>query len=130
MRTLIIVKPDWAENQILLNELFYLIRQYELTIVFSKKILMDQNFWKNFYSSHSCTSYFDEMIKWMSNSPSIFLIIEGENAVNLVRWQIIGRNGNGIRGKYQINELKNVAHASDSENSANKEIEQVKILFK
>lgn len=83
---------------------------------------MSRDFWMEFYIQHTGSSYFSELIQWMSSSPSLFLVVDGPDALSLVRWQIIGRNGLGLRGKHQISELMNVAHASDSEKSAAREI--------
>jgi nucleoside-diphosphate kinase len=122
LETLIVVKPDWAENADFLAELNGLIKEHKLTIIFSKKATLKEDFWKEFYVGHIGTDYFDDMIIWLSSSPSIFLVVGGEKALELVRWQIIGRKGSGLRGKYQKSELKNVAHASDSDGSAIREI--------
>ena len=125
MRTLIVIKPDWVENCDLLSELYGLIKEYDLNIIFSKKISLKEDFWREFYIDHLGTSYFEEMVRWMSSSQSFFLIIDGERAIDLVRCKVIGRNGFGLRGKYQVSELRNVAHASDSEESATREINLV-----
>ena len=124
------MKPEWVENNILLSELFRLIKTHQLNIIFFQKAFLKNDFWKEFYMDHVGANYFEEMIQWMSSSPSIFFIVDGDKAVDLVRWQIIGRNGSGLRGKYQVSELKNVAHASDSEKSAIREIQLVYRLLK
>ncbi len=123
MSTLIVVKPDWAINDLVLSEIDELICRYGLRVVFSQRLQMSSDFWMKFYSGHIGSDYFDEMIRWMSSAPSFFLVVEGKDVLNLVRWQIIGRNGTGLRGKYQLSELKNVAHASDSEDAAAREID-------
>jgi len=125
LRTLIIVKPDWAKNDDLISELFCLIKWHGLVVLFSKGAILERTFWSEFYADHVRTSYFEEMVQWMSSSSSLFVVVEGERAVGLVRWKIVGRNGSGLRAKYQVSELKNVAHASDSESSAIREIELV-----
>jgi nucleoside-diphosphate kinase len=122
LRTLIIVKPDWAMNHMILSELNELIHVYGLNVVSSQSLQMSSDFWTKFYSGHIGANYFNEMIKWMSSSPSLFLVVGGKNVLNLVRWHIVGRNGTGLRGKYQHSELKNFAHASDSEEAAKREI--------
>lgn len=129
MKTLIIVKPDWVDNRSLLSEIFNFIKENDLQIVLSERFTLKEDFWRKFYVDHSGTFYFEEMIKWMSSLPSLFLIIEGDKAVDLVRQKVVGVNGSGLRLKYQISELKNVVHASDSEDSAKQELDLVNGAF-
>jgi nucleoside-diphosphate kinase len=129
LKTLLIVKPDWVDNRELISELFYLIKENSLSIIHFRRFSFDEIFWKEFYKKHLQTSFFNKLIQYMSSAPSLIIIIEGERAVDIVRWQIIGRKGSGLRGKYQIDELRNVAHASDSEENAGTEIGLVTGIF-
>lgn len=122
LKTLLIIKPDWVENLDLLSELYNLLQQYNFHIIYSKTITKDKFFWEKFYIHKLGSRYYNEMVEWMSSSPSIFIVIEGDNVIDIVRNIIIGRNGSGLRGKYQISDVKNVAHTSDSETTATTEI--------
>ena len=118
MKTLIIVKPDWVENSGFINELLGSIEDHGLKIILIKKFSPGELFLREFYKKHVATFFFEELIHYMSSAPLLFLIVEGVGSVDIVRWQIIGRRGSGLRGKYQTSELRNVAHASDSEETA------------
>ncbi len=122
METLIIVKPDWVEDSGFVNELLGSIEDHGLKIILFKKFSPSELFLREFYKKHVATFFLEELIHYMSSTPLLFLIVEGVGSVDIVRWQIIGRKGSGLRGKYQISELRNVAHASDSEETAKIEL--------
>ncbi len=122
---MIIVKPDWVENTVFVDELLVLIKKHGLHIVLFKKFSPSEDFWRKFYMKYTTAFFFEELIHYMSSAPLLLLIVEGVEAIDIVRWQIIGRRGSGLRGKYQINELRNVAHASDSEETARAELQLV-----
>lgn len=58
----------------------------------------------------------------MSSRTIIIYIIDGEDVINKCRINIVGRDMTGIRGKYKVNGIRNLAHTSDSECSYFREI--------
>ena len=122
MKTLVIIKPDWTENIEFLHEFMDLVKKNGLHIVSIKKLFLGESFWKDFYIKYAGYHFFEILIEYMSSRPSIFIIIEGKDSVDLVRWKIVGRMNSGLRSKYKIDELRNVAHASDSLEAASTEI--------
>ncbi len=77
--------------------------------------------------AHEDRPYFDRLISYITRSPLVALVLEGEDAINRVR-EINGNTnpaeaGEGtIRKLYGIDNSLNSVHASDSLDSAEREI--------
>jgi len=120
-KTLVIVKPDGLTKNIvgLIIEQIY---QHGLLVTDSAKMQLSRDIVKELYSDIKHEKYFTKVIEWVSSAPVLVLIVEGPNAINITKQQIIGKYPNGLRGLFSENLIKNIAHASDSTISAEKEI--------
>lgn len=127
-QTLIIVKPDGVAKG-LVGQILRTVESNGLTIVDSTRLHLDRSWVENLYGSERDQPYFMEVVEWVSSAPVLFLKVQGEQAVDKVKWQIIGRYPDGIRGRYSENWIKNVAHAPDSVQSAEQELEQASHFF-
>ena len=73
--------------------------------------------------------FFPEILNFMQACPVIALALEGENAIARVR-ELLGPTdstvaGKGtIRGDFGVDTMRNVCHASDSEESASNELKR------
>ena len=122
MRTLLIVKPGWKRYPGLLFGIGAFIRVKNLDICLEHTTIACRKFWEEFYQSHSKAPYFEEMINYLTSSKYIFMILDGDLVVKSVRERVIEiRARYGKKGK----DTKNVLHASDSEENAQKEIDLV-----
>ncbi len=67
--------------------------------------------------------YFPELVRFISSSPVHIFLVDGYDAVNIVR-QIIGKRvpASGIRAKWAENIMKNVAHGPHNPERAKREI--------
>jgi len=79
------------------------------------------------YEEHRGKPFFEEIISYITEDRLCALVIEGENAVELIR----KINGNkdllkvelgSIRGKYGCKKARNLVHASDSVEHAKRQI--------
>lgn len=127
-QTLIIVKPDGIANG-LVGKIIHAVESNGLTICESTRLHLDHSWVENFYGSERDQVYFMEVVEWVSSAPVLLLKVQGEQAVDKVKWQIIGRYPDGIRGRYSENWIKNVAHAPDSIQTAKRELEQASSFF-
>lgn len=120
-KTLVIVKPDGLTKNIvgLIVEQIY---QRGLLITDSARMQLSEGMVKELYSDIKHEEYFTKVVKWISSAPVLVLIVEGPNAINIMKQQIIGKYPNGLRGLFSENSIKNIAHASESTISAEKEI--------
>ncbi|MFL0267729.1 nucleoside-diphosphate kinase [Candidatus Clostridium radicumherbarum] len=125
-RTLILVKPDGVERK-LLGEIISHYERKGLNIIALELILADTETAKRHYEEHVGKPYFEELIKYITENKLCALVVEGENAVEIVR-KINGDKDplksdlGSIRGKFSIEKTRNLVHASDSAQSAKREI--------
>jgi nucleoside-diphosphate kinase len=125
-RTLILVKPDGVERK-LLGEIISHYERKGLNIIALELIVADSETAKRHYEEHAEKPYFDELIKYITENKLCALVVEGENAVEIVR-KINGDKDplksdlGSIRGKFSIEKTRNLVHASDSAQSAKREI--------
>lgn len=121
MKTFLMIKPDGYSEESIRFEFFSLIFKFGLKILYCVPQRFPQTFFEEFYYEHSGQHYYEEMILWLSLNQLMPIILEGNNAIQVARNEIVGRNNTGLRGKYNKNGLKNLAHASDSEESFKRE---------
>lgn len=127
-QTLVIVKPDGIEKG-LIGQILREIEANALVIVESVRLHLDRTWVEELYGSERDQVYFEEVVQWVSSSRVLLLRVQGQMAVEKIKWEIIGRYPNGIRGLYSENWIKNVAHAPDSIQSAQNELQHASQLF-
>ncbi|NPA97803.1 MAG: nucleoside-diphosphate kinase, partial [Crenarchaeota archaeon] len=76
---------------------------------------------------HKGKPFFESLIKFMTSGPIIAMVLEGDKAISVVRLMIGPTDGREappgtIRGDYALSKQENVVHASDSPESAEREI--------
>ncbi len=128
-QTLIIVKPDGLVKG-LLGLILRRIEEHNLTVVDSIRTKLSRNWVEKFYAGEEHEVYFEEVVRWVSSAPVLLLKVQGNNTVDTVKQNIIGRYPSGIRGQHSENWIKNVAHASDSIESAERELKLAEFIFK
>lgn len=128
-RTLVIIKPD-AVVRGLVGQIIQRLEQKGLKIVASKMLKVDEELAREHYSEHKNKSFFEPLINYITSSPSLFMVIEGKEAIKVTR-KLLGdtdpkeASPGTIRGDLGLGKGKaihNVIHASDSIESAEKEI--------
>ena len=130
-QTLIIIKPDAFERKltgIILSRFEnkgFLIKELKSYFFTKEKA-------EEFYSDHKNKPFFSELVSFISSSTVAVCILEGENAINIVR-QMIGSTRSfeahpgTIRGDYGLGITNNIIHASDSYESF---IKESQVIFK
>ena len=127
-RTLILIKPD-AINRGLAGEIISRFEKKGLKIVGMKMMKMSEEKAREHYSHHVGKPFYPDLEKFMTSMPIIALVVEGRNAVDVVRRIVGSTNGReaepgSIRGDYSMSVSKNLIHASDSKENAEKEIKR------
>lgn len=120
------IKPDSANRNIVGK----ILSEYEkrgLEILELKKIVTTREKMLSHYDEHKHTPTFNDLIDVMSDKPAIIMLIRGHDAINRVRningaTDPIKANPNTIRAKYGASYRYNCIHASDSLESAKREI--------
>ncbi|PYC77070.1 nucleoside-diphosphate kinase [Streptomyces tateyamensis] len=130
-RTLVLLKPD-AVRRGLAGEIISRIERkagWQLAAVELRTF--DRATLEQHYGEHVGKPFYEPLLTFMGEGPSIALIVEGENVIPGVR-ALAGATdpleaGPGtIRGDYATITRENLIHASDSPESAEREI---KIFF-
>ena len=127
-QTLIIVKPDGIAKG-LVGQILRSLQEYNLRVIDQARVQLEQGWVESLYDGERDEIYFTEVVEWVSSAPVLILKVEGDEAVNTVKRQIIGHYPDGIRGQHSENWIRNVAHAPDSVDSALRELELVEPIF-
>jgi nucleoside-diphosphate kinase len=121
-RTLIIVKPDGVQRG-LVAEILGRFERRGLKIVGLKMIQIDRPLAEEHYAVHREKSFFGELIAYITLSPVVVAVLEGPNAIEVVR-AMIGKTrpheaaSGTIRGDLALMGLRNLVHASDAPETA------------
>lgn len=125
-KTLVIIKPDGVKRG-LVGEIIKRYEQKQLVIKSIKIVNADYTLLREHYYEHIGKSYFNELLNYMMSGPLIAIIWEGENAIKLARYingdtNIEKAMPGTIRGDFASNTTYNLVHASDSTESAEREL--------
>jgi nucleoside-diphosphate kinase len=125
-KTLIILKPDCVQKQ-LIGKVISRFEEAGFKITASKVAQLDAPILREHYAHVADKPFFPEIEAFMSECPVLFLILEGDDAVNRVR-ELLGPTNSKeaapgtIRGDLGTDMMRNIAHASDSVETAAAEI--------
>ena len=125
--TLSLIKPDAVERN-LIGKIIQVFEENGLVVEKMKKIHVDMDFAKKFYSVHSEKPFFDDLCSYISSGPLVAMVLKGYNAVQKNR-ELMGATNpkdakdGTIRKKYGISIDKNSVHGSDSVENAKVEID-------
>ena len=125
-RTLSIVKPDGVTKN-LIGEVLGRFEKKGLKIIAIKMVKLSKAEAEGFYAIHRGKPFFTSLTEFMSSGPCVPMVIEGKDAISRVR-EIMGATDPAkaamgtIRKDFALNIERNIAHGSDSPESASFEI--------
>ena len=127
-RTLILIKPDAIQR----GSVGRIIDRFErkgLKIAAMKMLKMDKATAKEHYAHLVEKPFYPDLEKLMTEHPILAMIIEGKEAVEVVRLILGPTNATKapagtVRGDFSNSTSRNVIHASDSKETAEKEIKR------
>jgi nucleoside-diphosphate kinase len=126
-RTLILVKPDAFERG-LTGEIIARFERKGLRIAALRQLTPDEEIANRHYDEHTDKPFFGELVEFITGGPLVAMVLEGTEAVTAAR-QIIGATNpleaspGSIRGDFATEVTFNLVHGSDSDESAEREIE-------
>ena len=125
-RTLAILKPD-ALRRGLVGDILSRIERKGMRIVGMKLIQIDRALAERHYAEHKGKPFYESLVSFMTGEPSIVMVVEGQDAVPLLRLVMGATNPlqatpGSIRGDYAYNMTYNLIHGSDSPETAKREI--------
>ncbi|MCS6936882.1 MAG: nucleoside-diphosphate kinase [Candidatus Bipolaricaulota bacterium] len=125
-RTFVMLKPDAVERR-LMGELIRRIEQKNLNIIALKMMRIERKLAETHYGEHREKPFFRELVDFVTSGPIVAMIVEGPNAISVVRAMMGATNPfnaapGTIRGDFGLDLTKNLIHGSDSPESAKREI--------
>ena len=125
-RTFVMLKPD-AVQRGLIGEIISRIERKGLKIAAMKLIQVDRGLAERHYDVHREKPFFTELVEFVTSSPVVVMVVEGREAVRVVR-RLMGATDpleaapGTIRGDLGLDITKNLIHGSDSPETARREI--------
>ena len=125
-RTLVLIKPD-ALRRGLLGEIVGRFERKGLTIESLVVRGMDAQLADAHYAEHVDKAFYPPLKDFMTGGPLAALILSGDSAIEVVRALVGATDGRKaaagtIRGDLSLSNRENLVHASDSPDSAKREI--------
>lgn len=126
-RTLVLVKPD-AVRRGLVGEVLRRFERKGLRIAAMDLRTVDAGTADSHYAEHVGKDWYPPLRAFITSGPLVAMVLEGDAAVSVVR----GINGatdgreaepGTVRGDFSLSNRENLVHASDSPESAAREIE-------
>ncbi|NCB95565.1 MAG: nucleoside-diphosphate kinase [Negativicutes bacterium] len=124
--TLVLIKPDGVRRQ-LTGEILNRYERKGLVIKALKLIDVPRELAEEHYAEHQEKPFFGELVDFITSGPVVAFVLAGKDAVVNVRnlngaTNPLDATPGSIRGDYALTMDSNVVHASDSPESASREI--------
>ena len=125
-RSLVLIKPD-AVRRGLVGEILARFERKGLRIDAMVSRTMDGDFADQHYAEHVDKPFYPPLKAFMTGGPLVALVLSGDQAIDVVRAMIGSTDGRKaaagtIRGDFSLSNRENLVHASDSPDSAKREI--------
>lgn len=125
-RTLVLIKPD-AVRRGLVGEIIGRFERKGLTIDAMVLRTMDAALADQHYAEHVEKDFYPPLKEFMTSGPLVAMVLSGDQAIEVVRNLTGATDGRKaaagtIRGDLALSNRENLVHASDSPESAKREI--------
>lgn len=125
-RSLVLIKPD-AVQRGLIGEIISRLERRGLLIVAARFVQVDNILAEKHYAAHVGKPFYNGLIKYICSSPLLAMVWQGENCISAIRQTMGATNPleadpGTIRHDLALFTSRNLTHASDSLESAEKEI--------
>ena len=125
-RSLVLLKPD-AVRRALMGEIINRFERKGLVISAMHMRQIDAELADAHYAEHVEKGWYPELRAFITGGPLVAMVVEGDQAVTVVRGLIGATDGRKaapgtIRGDYSLSGSENLVHASDSPESATREL--------
>jgi nucleoside-diphosphate kinase len=125
-RTLMLVKPDGVKRGIV-GEILTRLERKGLKIVAAKMLRVTPEHAQRHYAEHQGKPFYPSLIQHITSGPVLAVALEGRSAIAVVRLLTGATNPQTadpgtVRGDYALGITANLVHASDSAESAAREL--------
>lgn len=130
-RCFAMLKPG-VVNRRLVGEILSRLEKKGLKIIGLKMVHPSKELAETHYAEHKGKPFFDDLVDYLISGPVVAMVLQAEDCVVLTR-KLVGKTKpvdaepGTIRGDYCSHTARNIIHASDSDESAEREI---KLWFK
>lgn len=125
-RSLVLLKPDCIERR-LIGQIISRFESKGLNIVAMKMLRVTPELSKQHYAEHVAKPFYPSLEAFITSAPIVALAVEGLDVIRLIRDMLGATNGlkaapGTIRGDFSSSRQMNLVHASDSPESAAREL--------
>lgn len=125
-RTLVIFKPDCVQRR-LVGAILARFEAKGFRIAALKLMRVERALAEKHYAEHQGKPFFEGLIAFITSTPVVVGVLEGNEAVTVVRTMLGATNGAAaapgtIRGDFSNSKQNNLIHGSDGPESARREI--------
>ena len=125
-RTFVMIKPD-AVQRGLVGEILTRFEKKGIKIVALKLVSVSRELAEKHYGIHKGKPFFEPTVEYITSSPVVAMVLEGNNAIEMVRGMMGKTNPQEaamgtIRGDYGQFIGRNIVHGSDGPDTAKFEI--------
>ena len=126
-KTLVLVKPDGVQRG-LIGDVIGRLEKTGLKIVGIKFIQINDELAGKHYAEHKDKPFFGGLVKFITSSPVVALVLEGNNAISVTRKTMGATNPvdsppGTIRGDFAIDLGRNIIHGSANDKDAKREVD-------
>jgi len=126
MKTFFMIKPDGVKRN-LIGEIISRVEEKGFKITKIKMMTISQDLAEEHYVEHKDKPFFSDLVSFITSGPVVAMQVEGENVVAQIRNLMGATNPSdatpgSIRGDLATELDKNVVHGSDSDESAEREL--------
>lgn len=125
-KSLVLIKPD-AVRKNLIGKIIGKYEDNNLKVIALKMEKITKEFASKHYEEHIGKDFYIPLLNFITSGPLCALVLEGENAIERIR-EINGSTNpekakeGTIRKMFSTNKTENCVHASDSIDSAKREL--------
>jgi nucleoside-diphosphate kinase len=125
-RSLVLLKPDCIERR-LMGQIIARFEAKGLNIIAMKMLKVTPELSKQHYAEHVAKPFYKSLEDFITSAPIVALAVEGLDAIRVIRDMLGATNGlkaapGTIRGDFSSSRQMNLVHASDSGESAAREL--------
>lgn len=124
-KTFVLVKPDGVQRG-LIGEVIKRLENRGLQLVGAKFMQVSQELAETHYGIHKEKPFYQSLIQYITSSPVMAMVWQGQNAVAAVRQTMGATNPlesspGSVRHDFGLDIGRNITHASDSPENGEKE---------
>lgn len=130
-KSYVMVKPGFANDEKIIDAIKAIFKSVRLEIVEDGFVRYDKESAAKHYCEHVEKPFYPELEEYITSDKAFGMIVEGEDAIKTIR-KVVGKTDGSEKGTIrnsfpkifgvQADKTKNIVHASDSVENAEKEI--------